>query len=105
MLAKDMTATTLSGAGSAEMLNLPGIALAFGLKAFDFKGMRCVVFWFFLPAIALSLATGSGGDGKSSGRVFLQVQATTQLPRNVRPTHYDVAIVPHAVVAEFRRYG
>ena len=24
------------------------------------------------------------------------VEATTQLPRNVRPMHYDVAVVPHA---------
>jgi aminopeptidase N len=29
------------------------------------------------------------------------VQATTQLPRNVRPTHYDVAVVPHAGTLAF----
>jgi aminopeptidase N len=31
----------------------------------------------------------------------MQAQATTQLPRNVRPAHYDVAIVPHASSLSF----
>ena len=30
-----------------------------------------------------------------------QVEATTQLPRNVRPTHYDVSVVPHAATLTF----
>jgi len=51
-----------------------------------------------VSAIALALALSAGGLVAApapavAGGAGL---ATTQLPRTVRPTHYDVAIVPHA---------
>jgi aminopeptidase N len=49
------------------------------------------------PVISTAAATGAPSVPAPSG----QAQATTQLPRNVRPTHYDVAIVPHAQAMNF----
>ncbi|MBF6023715.1 M1 family metallopeptidase [Lysobacter niastensis] len=53
---------------------------------------------FLVTAIALALAGGSAAAlAQTAGTLpSLQAQATTQLPRNVVPTHYDVALVPHA---------
>jgi aminopeptidase N len=56
-------------------------------------------------AIALALA-GTTLDATAQARTAAPwsapaVQATTQLPRNVRPTHYDVAVVPHAGTLAF----
>jgi aminopeptidase N len=56
-------------------------------------------------AIAISLAlaattldaTAQAQDTANPPRV----EATTQLPRNVRPTHYDVSITPHAQSLSF----
>ena len=53
-------------------------------------------------AIALALAsTATAATAPSAAEVSLRatppaVQATTQLPRNVRPTNYDIEVVPHA---------
>ncbi|MGO4223304.1 M1 family metallopeptidase [Lysobacter sp. TAF61] len=53
---------------------------------------------FLVSAIALALAgtcvTAMAAAPMSTSTV--QSSTTTQLPRNVRPTHYDVAITPHA---------
>ena len=50
-----------------------------------------------VTAIALVLA-GAGSVFAAEPQVAAPVvrDATTQLPRNVRPTHYDVSVVPHA---------
>ena len=58
---------------------------------------------FLVSAIALALAGGSANAlAQSSAAVpSVQAQATTQLPRNVRPVHYDVAIAPHAPSLSF----
>ncbi|WP_240125900.1 M1 family metallopeptidase [Thermomonas alba] len=50
-------------------------------------------------AIALALATSATAAlarPAAPAPAAAQVDATTQLPRDVRPTHYDVEIVPHA---------
>jgi aminopeptidase N len=51
-----------------------------------------------VSAIALALAgmalNASAQDSAPAAPVV--ANATTQLPRDVRPTHYDVAVVPHA---------
>ena len=49
-------------------------------------------------SIALALAgTGFQAAAQADGQWSAPaVEATTQLPRNVRPTHYDVSVVPHA---------
>ncbi len=47
-------------------------------------------------AIALALAAVSMTAMAQTPVAPAAAQATTQLPRNVRPTHYDVAVVPHA---------
>ncbi|HET7656078.1 MAG TPA: M1 family metallopeptidase, partial [Luteimonas sp.] len=52
-------------------------------------------------AIALVLAgtthlAAAQAPGESGPNSPPEVEATTQLPRNVRPTHYDVSVVPHA---------
>jgi aminopeptidase N len=52
-----------------------------------------------VTAIALALAASSAGfapDAFAAPAEAPLVRATTQLPRNVRPTHYDIAVVPHA---------
>jgi len=49
-----------------------------------------------VSAIALGLAAMSMIAGAQAPVAPAVVQATTQLPRSVRPTHYDVAVVPHA---------
>ena len=57
---------------------------------------------YLVSAIALALAglsaTAMAQAPASSSTVAVPAAAptTTQLPRNVRPTHYDVAVVPHA---------
>ena len=48
-----------------------------------------------VSAIALALAGASDGAAGGHGGAAAQL-ATTQLPRTVVPTHYDVAVVPHA---------
>jgi aminopeptidase N len=48
-------------------------------------------------ATALSLAIAS----ISLAAAAQAAQTTTQLPRDVRPTHYDVAVVPHAQSMDF----
>jgi len=49
-----------------------------------------------VSAIALALAGVSMTAAAQTSTAAPEVRATTQLPRNVRPTHYDVAVVPHA---------
>jgi aminopeptidase N len=50
-----------------------------------------------VSAIALALAaTTPGFAAQAAPADAPMVRATTQLPRNVRPSHYDVAVVPHA---------
>ena len=54
-------------------------------------------------AIALALAgttLQAAAQAPSPGSAP-EVRATTQLPRNVRPTHYEVAVVPHATSLTF----
>jgi aminopeptidase N len=56
-----------------------------------------------VSAIALALAgmalNASAQDSASTAPVV--ANATTQLPRDVRPTHYEVAVVPHADTLSF----
>ena len=48
-------------------------------------------------AIALAGATLDAAAQTAAPHVAPPVtDATTQLPRNVRPTHYTIAVVPHA---------
>src|SRR3546814_5987728 len=50
-----------------------------------------------VSAIALALASASMASMAATPAVASTAElATTQLPRNVRPSHYDVAVVPHA---------
>ena len=56
---------------------------------------------YLVSAIALALAGLSITAVAQSPAAVAAVQATTQLPRNVRPTHYDVAFVPHAETLSF----
>ena len=51
-----------------------------------------------VSAIALAFATASlsAVAAVPAAKHGVEQQATTQLPRNVRPTHYDVAVTPHA---------
>ena len=57
---------------------------------------------YLVSAIALALAGGSvtvvaqTSDSSPTATVSAATTTTTQLPRNVRPSHYDVAVVPHA---------
>jgi aminopeptidase N len=46
-------------------------------------------------ALALASASTSGIAVAQSAAPSAEVIGTTQLPRNVRPTHYDVAVTPH----------
>lgn len=52
---------------------------------------------FLFSAIALALAGGSvsGMAMANAASPSAEVIGTTQLPRSVRPTHYDVSITPH----------
>ncbi len=54
-----------------------------------------------VSAIALALASGSAALAAPPASALSTVLATTQLPRNVRPTHYDVAVEPHAEALTF----
>ena len=63
---------------------------------------------FLVSAIALALAgncvTAMAAAPTSIATVntpAAESTTTTQLPRNVRPTHYDVAITPHAQSLSF----
>jgi aminopeptidase N len=50
-----------------------------------------------VSAIALALAgMGLNASAQAQAQAPAVADATTQLPRDVRPTHYDVAVVPHA---------
>src|SRR3546814_4170025 len=52
---------------------------------------------YLVSAIALALASASMASMAATPAVASTAElATTQLPRNVRPSHYDVAVVPHA---------
>lgn len=52
-------------------------------------------------AIALALAGLSSVGSATALDAPTSAQVTTQLPRNVRPTHYDVSVVPHASTLSF----
>ena len=54
-----------------------------------------------VSAIALALAGVSMAASAQTSTAAPEVRATTQLPRDVRPTHYDVAVVPHAESLSF----
>ena len=55
--------------------------------------MRSILF----SAIAIALAGASvSSPVMAQPAASAEVIGTTQLPRNVRPTHYDVAVTPHA---------
>jgi len=51
---------------------------------------------YLVSAIALALAGVSMAPLAATAKAAPAREATTQLPRGVVPTHYDVAIVPHA---------
>lgn len=53
---------------------------------------------YLVSAIALALASASVSVMAATPAASADTNqlVTTQLPRNVRPTHYDVAVVPHA---------
>src|SRR5262245_51246415 len=62
------------------------------LQSTGFRMRRSLV-----TAIALALASaGSIAAAAPAPAAPPVLDATTQLPRSVRPTHYDVAVVPHA---------
>jgi aminopeptidase N len=53
-------------------------------------------------AIALALASvATSGTAMAQAAPSAEVIGTTQLPRNVRPTHYDVAVTPHVDALTF----
>lgn len=52
-------------------------------------------------AVALTLAGGAVPAHAAPAPAPLAAEATTQLPRGVRPLHYDIAIVPDAQAASF----
>jgi aminopeptidase N len=54
-----------------------------------------------VSAIALALAGVAMTGVAQTPTAAPEVRATTQLPRDVRPTHYDVAVVPHAESLSF----
>lgn len=57
---------------------------------------------YLVTAIALALAGSSATAMASTPAVASSSeQATTQLPRTVRPSHYDVSITPHAQAMNF----
>ena len=49
-----------------------------------------------LAGAALDAAAQTRPPGRPTNAARRCTDATTQLPRTVRPTHYDVAVVPHA---------
>ncbi|RNF82554.1 M1 family metallopeptidase [Montanilutibacter psychrotolerans] len=51
---------------------------------------------YLVSAIALALASASFTVAAQPPSVSTAVQTTTQLPRNVRPVHYALEVVPHA---------
>lgn len=63
--------------------------------------MRCIL----ASAIALALSTGSFAAAAQSAAaqpVSASMDAvTTQLPRNVRPSHYTIEVTPHAAAMTF----
>ena len=68
------------------------------------EGISCVAFWF--PPSRWRLAgTAPMVLAQAPAAPRRPRCATTQLPRNVRPTHYDVAVVPHAESLTLRRQG
>ncbi|WP_430390605.1 M1 family metallopeptidase [Dyella sp. 20L07] len=54
-----------------------------------------------VSAIALALAGVSFTGAALAAAPTAETQVTTQLPRSVRPTHYDVSVVPHAATLSF----
>ncbi|HEY9130152.1 MAG TPA: M1 family metallopeptidase [Dyella sp.] len=56
---------------------------------------------YLVSAIVLALASASSFPAVAQPAVPAVEQATTQLPRTVRPTHYDVAVAPHADALSF----
>ena len=56
---------------------------------------------YLASAIALALAGMTLNAAAQPLPAPPEVRATTQLPRNVRPSHYEVAIVPHAQSLSF----
>ena len=56
-----------------------------------------------VSAIALALAVSAGSTLAMPAQTVqpLPLQTPTQLPRNVRPTHYAVSITPHAAKMDF----
>ena len=62
----------------------------------------------FTLAVAVALVcvpAGAAAAAAAAARTSEAALATTQLPRDVRPPHYDVAVVPHAAIADLRRQG
>jgi hypothetical protein len=54
-----------------------------------------------VSAIAVALASASLTGMAATAATAAETQVTTQLPRTVRPTHYDVSVVPHASSLSF----
>ncbi len=54
-----------------------------------------------VTALALAMASLSAPPAPAAAAPAAEASVTTQLPRNVRPTHYDVAVVPHAQALTF----
>ena len=52
-------------------------------------------------ALIVVLAGGSATADAAAARASDAALATTQLPRGIRPLHYDVALVPHAATLTF----
>lgn len=52
-------------------------------------------------ALALAVAGATLPVGAAPAQALPSVAATTQLPRGVRPLHYDIAITPDAAAASF----
>src|SRR6476646_7623360 len=52
-------------------------------------------------ALVVVLAGGSATAGATAARASDAALATTQLPRGIRPRHYDVALVPNAATLTF----
>ena len=59
--------------------------------------LRC----YLVSAIALALAGASMTSVAAAPAPSTATLVTTQLPRSVRPTHYDVSVVPHAESLSF----
>lgn len=56
---------------------------------------------YLVSAIVLALASTASLPVIAQAAAPAVEQATTQLPRTVRPTHYDVAVAPHADALSF----